>query len=184
MDAQAVFDLVAARFGDAVSAFSAGAPKDATFVIAPDRLVDVMTYLRDDPALRFDFLQNVTAVDWPKEQRLQSVYHLFSYTHRHEIGVKVNLPRAQPRVASLASLWKSANWLEREQYDLLGIVYEGHPDLRRLMMPDDWLGHPMRKDYKEATEYRGMPTTRPSPMNLILAYDKAHPTAAKKDGPA
>ncbi len=175
MDSQALFDAVTARFAEAVSEFQPGVSgHDASFKVRAAALVDVMRWLRDDPALGFDFLQNVTAVDWPKQDVLQSVYHLFSYAHRHEIVVKVDVPRAEPRVPSVAGLWTCANWLEREQYDLLGIVYEGHPDLRRLMMPDDWLGHPMRKDYKEATEYRGMPTTRPSPMDLILTYDKAH----------
>jgi NADH-quinone oxidoreductase subunit C len=172
VDGEAIFALVAGRFGDAVSDFHPGS--DAWFKVAPARLVEVMLFVRDEPALRFDFLQNVTAVDWPKQDRLQSVYHLFSYKHRHEIGVKVDVPRADPRVPSVAALWKCADWLEREQWDLLGIVYEGHPDLRRLLMPDDWVGHPMRKDYKEASEYRGMPTTRPSPIDLIHTYDKAH----------
>src|SRR5439155_15186799 len=121
---------------------------------------------------RCDFLQNLTAVDWAKAGVLQVVYHLFSYAHRHEVVVKVDLPRDRPRVPSVAALWKNADWLEREQYDLLGVVFEGHPDLRRLLMPDDWVGHPMRKDYREAAEYRGMPTTRPSAFDLLLAYDK------------
>jgi len=139
-------------------------------------LPGVMKRLRDDPALAFDFLQNLTAVDWIKRDVIELVYHLFSYAHRHTIALKVDLPRAAPRVASLAALWPSANWMEREQFDLLGVVFEGHPDLRRLLMPDDWAGHPMRKDYREAKAYRGMPTTRPSPLDLLQSFDRAHAT--------
>ena len=95
------------------------------------------------------------------------VYHLYSYPLRHEAVLKVSVPRDRPRLPSAADLWHNANWLEREQYDLLGVVFDGHPDLRRLLLPDDWVGHPMRKDYQEAAEYRGMPTTRPSPMDLL-----------------
>ncbi len=182
MDAQTIFAHVVARFGDAAYDLQPGAPGSSGFKVKADHLLNVMAHLRDDALLRFDFLQNVTAVDWPKEERLQSVYHLFSYPHRHDITVKVDVPRQAPRMPSVTALWKCADWLEREQYDLLGIIYEGHPDLRRLLMPDDWLGHPMRKDYQEATEYRGMPTTRPSPMELIFAYDKAHRKAVTPEG--
>jgi len=152
-------------------------------------LPGVMRRLRDDPALAFDFLQNLTAVDWIKRDAIEMVYHLFSYAHRHTIALKVDLPRATPRVPSVAGLWPSANWMEREQFDLLGVVFEGHPDLRRLLMPDDWAGHPMRKDYREAKAYRGMPTTRPSPLDLLRAFDRSRSRAtatapASARGPA
>jgi NADH-quinone oxidoreductase subunit C len=113
---------------------------------------------------------------------IELVYHLFSYVHRHAICVKVDLPRATPRAPTVVPVWPTANWLEREQYDLLGVVFEGHPDLRRLLMPDDWVGHPMRKDFHEPKSYRGMLTTRPSPMDLLQTYDRAHkPTAPSAD---
>lgn len=141
---------------------------------APHAIPALMTILRDDPALRFDFLQNLTAVDWIKRDVIEVVYHLFSYPHRHAIAVKVDLPRAAPRVPSVAAVWPTADWMEREQFDLLGVVFLNHPDLRRLLMPDDWVGHPMRKDYHEARSYRGMPTSRPSPLDLLSGYDRAH----------
>lgn len=179
MDPRAIFDVLAARFGEDVHGFVAAAeagakdgPRDPFFFVKGERLIEVMTALRDDPALRCDFLQNVTAVDWIKDGAFHVVYHLFSYAHRHEVVVKVTVPRERPRLPSVAALWKNADWLEREQFDLLGVVFEGHPDLRRLLMPDDWVGHPMRKDYREAAEYRGMPTTRPSAFDLLLAHDK------------
>jgi NADH-quinone oxidoreductase subunit C len=176
MEVREIYDALAARFGDAVHDFVEAVPKDGPrepyCKVRPDRLLDVLAALRDDPAFKLDFLQNLTAVDWIKQGVLQVVYHLFSYAHRHELAVKVDLPRDRARVASVAGLWKNADWLEREQFDLLGVVFEGHPDLRRLLMPDDWVGHPMRKDYREAAEYRGMPTSRPSPLDLLVSYDK------------
>ncbi len=192
MKAKEIFERVAARAGhEAVFALDeagqgageavAGEPaqpvdggRDASFRARPADVMAVMGALRDDPELRFDFLQNLTAVDWVKRDTIQVVYHLFSYAHRHEICVRVDLPRTAPRVASVVSLWPTANWHEREQYDLLGVVFEGHPDLRRLLMPDDWVGHPMRKDFREPKSYRGMPTSRPSPLDLLVTYDRAH----------
>jgi NADH-quinone oxidoreductase subunit C len=173
-DARVIFDQLAASFG-AETVFGFEASGEACFRVQPTRIVDVLRTLRDDPAWRFDFLQNLTAVDWHKTQTLEVVYHLHSYPHRHELVVKTSVPREMPRLPSVSSLWKNADWLEREQFDLLGVVFEGHPDLRRLLMPDDWVGHPMRKDYREAAEYNGMPTSRPSPFEMLRGYDQANP---------
>ena len=126
----------------------------------------------------FDFLQNLTAVDWIKEERIELVYHLWSYARRQERVVKIDLPRGEPTVASVADVWRAANWYEREQYDLLGVRFAGHPDLRRILMPEDWPGHPMRKDYVEAPSYNGMPTTRANTLELLPIWDK--PTWDKK----
>jgi NADH-quinone oxidoreductase subunit C len=182
MQPRSVFDCAAARLGDAVFDFQEPAardakegPRDACFRARPERVVDVMTLLRDLPDLRFDFLQNLTAIDWIKRDTMEIVYHVFSYSHRHEACVKVEVPRTAPRLPSIAGVWPTANWLEREQFDLLGVVFEGHPDLRRILMPDDWVGHPMRKDFREPRSYRGMPTSRPSVIDLLVTYDRAHP---------
>jgi NADH-quinone oxidoreductase subunit C len=187
--ARAVFDRIAAAFGEAVFGFEEAAardakdgPRDAFFRVRAGDIARVAARLRDDPDLACDFLQNLTAIDWPKAERFEIVYHLFSYRHRHEIVIKTEVPRSQPRLPTVAALWKNADWLEREQYDLLGVVFEGHPDLRRLLLPDDWVGHPMRKDYREASEYRGMPTSRPSPMDLLMEYDRAHKPPAVDTG--
>lgn len=191
MDAAAVFEAVVARFGEAVHGFTPAVdkdgPRDAFFLVRESSIAEVTRFLRDEPALRFDFLANLTAVDWPKREVIEVVYHLVSYPHRHEIVMKTELPRRDPRVPSVSGLYKIANWLEREQYDLLGVVFEGHPDLRRLLMPDDWVGHPMRKDFREPKAYRGMPTSRPSPIELLHLYDQTHapkpaPPAPKPDG--
>jgi NADH-quinone oxidoreductase subunit C len=126
----------------------------------------------------FDFLQNLTAVDWIKEERIELVYHLWSYARRQERVVKIDLPRAEPTVPSVADVWRAANWYEREQFDLFGVTFVGHPDLRRILLPDDWPGHPMRKDYVEAPSYNGMPTTRANTLELLPIWDK--PTWDKK----
>jgi len=120
----------------------------------------------------FDFLQNLTAVDWIKQERIELVYHLWSYGRREEGVVKIDLPRAQPEAPSVADVWRAAEWYEREQFDLLGVVFTGHPDLRRILMPVDWVGHPMRKDYVEAASYNGMPTTRANTLELLPIWDK------------
>ncbi len=191
LESRAIFDALTGRFnkdgGDAVHTFTdvtpkpepgskaQGGVKDAFCFVKPEALVAVMTHLRDDPAFRFDFLQCLTAVDWLKAGTLQVVYHLYSYDLRHTFIVKAETPRDTAVIPSVCGVWPTADWHEREQYDLFGVQFSGHPDLRRLLMPDDWPGHPMRKDNKEAAEYRGMPTVRYSPLDLLLAYDKAHP---------
>jgi len=176
MESRAIFEKLAGRFGDAASDYTeGGGTKDPFCKVKADRLVDVAAFLAGDPELGFDFLQCLTAVDWIKQAKLEMVYHVFSYPKRHSFVWKVDLPRDNPICPSVTTVWPTADWLEREQYDLFGVQFSGHPELKRLLMPDDWEGHPMRKDYKEAAEYRGMPTSRYSPLELLLAYDKANP---------
>jgi NADH-quinone oxidoreductase subunit C len=173
MDAQAIFTHLTTKVGESAYDFTTTGTKDPYFKVKADRWLEVAQVLRDDPELAFDFLNNVTAVDWLKQSRIDVVYHFWSYGKAHACVVKVELPRDKPLVASVAGIWRSADWNEREQYDLMGVQFLGHPDLRRIMMPDDWPGHPLRKDYKEAESYRGMPTTRPNTLELLPLYDKA-----------
>jgi NADH-quinone oxidoreductase subunit C len=108
----------------------------------------VLQWLRDDPDHRYDLLRDVTAVDYGGGRPLQVVYQLFSIPHRRSLTVKCQLPVSALEVESVADLWKAANWLEREVYDLFGIEFEGHPDLRRILMPENYAeGHPLRKDF-------------------------------------
>ena len=125
--------------------------------LEPRALGDVAATLKTDPDLAFEMLHSVSGVDWPKDEQLEVVYHLFSYSRRHGIAIKVRVPRDDPKVASLTSLWSAADWHERETYDLLGIVFTGHPHLRRILLPEDWVGHPLRKDYQMPVEYHGAP---------------------------
>lgn len=115
--------------------------------------------LRDDPALAFNELMCLSGVHMPGPEgdKLWNVIHLFSQKHGHKLGLKVVLDTADPHCPSVARVWPTADWHEREAYDLVGIVYEGHPDLRRILCPDDWEGHPLRKDYKTPATYNGMP---------------------------
>jgi NADH-quinone oxidoreductase subunit C len=118
-------------------------------VYAPSEHVAALAAaLRDRPDLRFDFLAELTAVDFaPREPRFELVYILVSTELRHRIRMKVRLNGDQAHAATVSGIWPAANWLEREVADLFGIVFDGHPDLRRLLMPEDWEGYPLRKDY-------------------------------------
>jgi NADH-quinone oxidoreductase subunit C len=104
--------------------------------------------LRDDPVCPFDFLSDVTCVDWyPSEPRFKVVYHLLSLPKKERVRLKVRLNSSSPSVDSITPVWQGANYFEREVFDLFGIRFVGHPFLRRIMMPEDWEGHPLRKDY-------------------------------------
>ena len=141
----------------AVSALQEGVPGgvlqvsywvgDWTVIVAADRLLDVMGFLRDDPETAFDYCSDVTAVDWPpREQRFDVIYCLYSIRHRHRLRVKVRTGEDDP-IESVAGIWPAANWLEREVWDQFGVNIVNHPDRRRILMPDEWQGHPQRKDY-------------------------------------
>jgi len=126
-------------------------------VIAPGAWPAVAEFLRDDAGLQFDFLRAVSAVDYAQENKLASVYELVSTVFRHTFAIKVFTTRDEPHLPSVAAVWPAANWHEREAYDLMGIVYDGHPDLRRILLPEDWQGCPLRKDYVFPTDYNGIP---------------------------
>ena len=113
--------------------------------------------LRHDADLQFDWLSCISAVDYIADEELCAVYDLRSLTHGHGFAVKVFVARLAPVIPSVVDLWPAANWHEREAYDLMGIVFEGHPDLRRILLPEDWTGHPLRKDYEFPREYHGIP---------------------------
>jgi NADH-quinone oxidoreductase subunit C len=142
----------------------------------------IMGHLRNDPDLRFDFLRSVAGVDYPEDERIASVYHLFSYTHKHAHVIKFYCERENPEVPSVEKLWPTANWFERECYDLLGIIYLGHSDLRRIMLPDDWVGFPLRKDYAEQADYHGIGTTRASPLDAFAQMDETRRKARDERG--
>jgi NADH-quinone oxidoreductase subunit C len=114
-------------------------------------------FLRADAELALDWLGCLTAVDYVADNKLCAVYDLFSTTHNHWFAVKVYVDRAHPHIPSVADLWPAADWHEREAFDLLGIVFDGHADLRRILLPEDWVGHPLRKDYVFPREYHGIP---------------------------
>jgi len=121
---------------------------ELTIVVNRSALREACAILRDDPELQFNFLADVTCVDWyPNEPRFDVVYHLLSIPRHQRLRLKVKLASADPSLETITSLWPSANFFEREVYDLFGVRFSGHPNLRRIMMPEDWEGHPLRKDY-------------------------------------
>jgi NADH-quinone oxidoreductase subunit D len=136
---------------------------DPAVQVSPDRLRQVCAFLRDDPETRLDYLRLLTGTD--RKDAIEVAYHLYSYTHRHGITLKVRLDRDRPEIASVADLWPVANWHERETYDLVGVVFKDHPNLARLMMPLDWEGHPLRKDYVRPERYHGIPTNRQAALD-------------------
>jgi NADH-quinone oxidoreductase subunit C len=133
-----------ARFGDAFREATLDR-KQAILLVAADKLRDIARHCRDDE--KFDMLVDLTAVDWPKrEKRFDIILNLYSFAKNERLRLKAHAAENEP-VPSSVEVWPAANWLERECYDMFGIVFEGHPDLKRILLPDEWEGHPLRKDY-------------------------------------
>jgi NADH-quinone oxidoreductase subunit C len=167
VEAQEIYNKLERQFPGKVGNFH-GDVFDPYLNVDARSIVDVCGYLRDDPETAFEVLSDLTALDLPKENSLQVVYHLYSYSKRHQIVLKADLPRETPTIATLEGVWKVANWQEREVFDLFGIMFEGHTDLRRIMLPEDWVGHPLRKDYVEQEEYDGISTQRAPLVEKLL----------------
>ncbi len=111
-------------------------------------------FCKEDPELDLNVLSCLAGVD--RKDRIELVYHLLSYRKRHQLVLKASLDRAKPEIPTVETVWKTANWHERECFDLLGVNFLGHSDLRRILLPEDWAGYPLRKDYVAPTEYHGM----------------------------
>jgi NADH-quinone oxidoreductase subunit C len=132
------------RFGEAIREATLDR-KQAIVLVARENLREIAGYCRDEE--KFNFLTDLTAVDWPKrEQRFDIVLNLYSFPKNERLRLKAHAGEKDP-VPSVCEVWPAANWLERECYDMFGIVFEGHPDLKRILLPDEWQGHPLRKDY-------------------------------------
>ena len=140
---------------------------ELTLHVKADRLFHVAQVLRDNPALRFEMCLGVNGAHYPadKDRELHCVYPLLSLTHNRRIRLEVSVPDADPHLPSLVELWAGNNWHERETFDMFGIIFDGHPGLTRILMPDDWIGHPQRKDYPLGgipVEYKGATVPPPS----------------------
>ncbi|MGD9127450.1 MAG: NADH-quinone oxidoreductase subunit C [Planctomycetia bacterium] len=173
MDAKKIVDTLKSKHAEAIISSDLEAI-DPSVEITAESLLDVCRTLRDDPQLNMNYLSLVTAVDYfePDEKKAAKVtwephidvlYHLSSIPGKQRIVVRVKLPRwiggkegELPELDSVAELWPTADWHEREVYDLMGIRFAGHPDMRRILCPEDWEGHPLRKDYVTPTEYQGI----------------------------
>ena len=166
-------DRLKEEFGDGIRGGNFAAI-DPWVEVDADSIVDVCRYLRDEPDLRFNLLNCVSGVDYcepdPKkakkvswEPHVEVVYHMSSIEHKHSLVLKVIVPRWKgdvegelPEVPSVASLWSTADWHEREVHDLVGVWFTGHPDMRRILCPEDWDGHPLRRDYEMPLDYHGI----------------------------
>ncbi len=149
-----------------------GVDLQTTVFLPPEAVLTAFRQLRDRPELSFTLLAELTAVDfWPREPRFELVYILVSISHRIRLRVKVRLSGDAAHVATVSGLWPAANWLEREVWDLFGIEFDGHPDPRRLLMPEDWEGFPLRKDYPVQIQMK--PTTS-SPMQMTAEEFQAN----------
>jgi len=173
MMVEEIFQRLREQFGGVVQPGNFAAI-DPWIEVSPDGLPEICRFLRDDPAMRFEMLNCITAVDYletdtkkvPKTAivpHVELIYHLSSLTFRRRLTLKVILPRWRdnipgqlPRVPTVCHVWKTAEWHEREVYDLSGVEFVGHPDMRRILCPEDWVGHPLRKDYQMPFEYHGI----------------------------
>jgi len=167
------------RFPDAPFERQTGeAVRDFTLYVPADRLVEVCTFLRDDPELDFAMLSWIGGVDLlPRDPRFEVVYSLLSLSGRIRLHLKVRIGDEQPRVPSVVAIWPTADWHERETYDFYGIEFTGHPDLRRILLPEDWVGWPLRKDsplgYEEVAFTHNTPgRIKPAPDLKKLAPRK------------
>ena len=166
-----IFNLLKNEFNDAIVNFDKDTPTEPIISVDPLQIKNVGLFLRDNPDLKFDSLMVLSGVDDANGTKVKDedgtdsisggtlsvYYHLHSVYLKHKITLKVSAPRENPQVESVESVWKTADWHEREAYDLIGINFLNHPDLRRIMMPYDWeAGHPLRKDYKNPEFYQGM----------------------------
>jgi NADH-quinone oxidoreductase subunit C len=155
-------DLLNTQFGSSLQANTQNLQPYLT--VPADQLVEACQFLRDDERLFFDLLACVTGIDnGPEANTMEVIYNLTSIPYRHDLMLKVIIPRNTaigklPSVPSLAHLWRTADWHEREAFDLVGIQFDNHPDLRRILLPTDWVGHPLRTDYEEEQQYHGIKT--------------------------
>ncbi|MBI4834208.1 MAG: NADH-quinone oxidoreductase subunit C [Planctomycetes bacterium] len=160
MNTKEIYDLLKAKFNGKVLAYNEP-PKDAFIVVDAKSLPEITTFLKDDGQLLMDSLVCLSGVDYP--DRFSVAYHLFSTKKLHKTVIKVNTDRENPSVPTVSNVWPGAVSYERETFDLFGIIFYGHPNLERLLMPDDWEGYPLRKDYKFPAFYHGINAAGRSP---------------------
>jgi NADH-quinone oxidoreductase subunit C len=172
MNVTEIHQKLVERFGGSVITALQTQARDPWIEVAPKNIVEVCRFLHDDPALAFDALNDLCGADYletdpkkktPVEPHLEVVYHLYSYAQKHWLVVKSKLPRWKegkagdiPEIDTVAEIWPIADWHEREAYDLVGIRFRNHPNLKRILCPEDWVGHPLRKDYEFPLEYHGV----------------------------
>ncbi len=157
MLATEIFQRLSSEFGEKVLGLFDQQPSDPAISIAPEAIFDICHTLRDDEEMQFDYLMSLSGLDLG--EKLGMVYHLCSMQLGHRIVIKAEVDKANPIVPSVERLWRTADWHERETYDLVGIHFEGHHNMIRILCPYDWEGHPLRKDYQVPEMYHGMKVT-------------------------
>ncbi|OFZ79868.1 MAG: hypothetical protein A2583_06260 [Bdellovibrionales bacterium RIFOXYD1_FULL_53_11] len=157
MNFEDIVKTLKAEFGETVKEAAPG-----TVVADPGEIEKIALFCRDNPLLDFKALIALSGVDHPG--RIEIVLHLASYGKKHFLVIKTALDRNKPEISTLENVWKTANWHERECAELLGVLFKGHSDPRKLLLPDDWLGYPLRKDYVPPTEYHGISHSRHNPV--------------------
>lgn len=163
------------RFGEAVQEISE-AHGEVTVVVSRERIVEICRFLKTDPDLRYDLLMDMAGVDYlGREPRFDVVYHLYSVPHNSRLRLKVRVSESDPVVPSVTGVWSTANWHEREAFDMVGIRFADHPDLRRIYMPDDYPGHPLRKDFPALG-----PDVEVDPRNDVHKLNQAPPPFVSK----
>jgi NADH-quinone oxidoreductase subunit C len=154
MNAHEIAALLSDRFGEKILESTPDSMNPFS-VVDGASILEVSTFVRNDDRLVMDHLELLGGADY--KDRIEVVYVLYSMKHHHRYTLKCRLPREEPHLATVESLWSVANWHEREAYDMFGIVFDGHSDMRRILCPDDWEGYPLRKDYKAPDIYHDMP---------------------------
>lgn len=170
-NSEEIYNLLKEKFNDKIIELNSAIPVEPFIIVDPLTIHEVCFYLRDDNSLQFNSLMNLSGVDNANGEKktetdgsttivggtLSVIYHLESTELKHKVTLKVFTPRENPEVESVNEVWRSADWHEREAYDMIGINFLNHPDLRRILMPYDWeAGYPLRKDYKNPEFYQGM----------------------------
>lgn len=161
-----IFLIIQERFSGIDMTVNKESAGDSFITVDSQMVHDVLQFLKTDERLSFDSLMNMSGVDYPPDN-IAVVYNLHSIKLRHKVTLKVNAARKDGKIPTVSDLWGWADWLEREIFDLFGLSFAGHPHLERLLLPPDWVGHPLLKDYKEQEEYNGIPTVR-NPVKPIV----------------
>jgi NADH-quinone oxidoreductase subunit C len=155
MEINEIYNLLKTSFDEGIGEPVTDKPVDPYMIIDSGKINAVSFFLRDEERLQFDYLNCLSGVDYDKDN-LAVVYHLSSFALKHKLVLKVVVPKSDPKVPSVFDVWAAAEWHEREAYDLIGVIFENHPDLRRILCPEDWEGHSLRKDFKVPEFYNGM----------------------------
>jgi len=155
---------------------------DDTALVTREGAKRVFRFLRDDPAMKFDMLMDLTCVDYPeRERRFEVVYHLYSLRKNHRVRIKIQVPEDDAWVETVSDLWAVANWLEREAWDMFGVDFKGHPDMRRILLYDEFKGHPLRKDYPATLEQPRIPM-RPVEEARFTPAEEIRPMTPEDEG--